>query len=298
MSENNSFQEAQDKINELLEAANARTIIPIRLPGQIEEIVELLRAAQQEHREELTEAKKNAGPADMESYMKDEAYFVGHAVHELRTPMTSIRGYADMLANPAMGEINDMQKQFVDVIRNNAKRMEKLLSEVSYINKIRKGTLPINKKMDMFKNIAMRVEKEMQPVADELNRQLEFDVPQGLPLLNVDGDLLSVAINKMVENALRYSAEGEGKVVVSGAADGNVLVITISDNGMGMKEDEVERLGEIYFRSDDDRVREFKGSGLGIPIAYGMLELIGADVAVESVPEEGTTFTIRIEGMA
>jgi len=236
-------------------------------------------------------------PDDMEDYLEQEEYFVRHAVHELRTPMTSIRGYSDMLGQ--MGELNDMQKQFLNTIKTNTRRMEGLLSDVSYINKIRKGTLKIQPKMDMYKNLIQKVEKTLRPRAEELNRELDIpEAPQGLPLLNIDTDLLTVALTKLAENGLQYAPEGDGKVTITGAAEDHKLVITISDNGIGMTEDEQAQLGEIYFRGERDEVTAYKGSGLGIPIAFGMLDLINADYSYESTVDTGTTFVIKIEGMS
>lgn len=292
MSETGALDQAKARVQELLAAAESRNIIPIRLPGQIQEIMDLLEKAEEEQQEAAAAA---AVPADMQDYITEEAYFVGHAVHELRTPMTSIRGYADMMG--AMGELSDMQKQFLNTIKVNSRRMESLLADVSYMNKIRKGTVKLQPKMDMFKNIAMKIEKDMTPIAEELNRELVMDIPQGLPLLNVDGDLLSVAINKLVENALRYTLD-DGRVVVSAEADGSDLVVHVTDNGIGMSEEELARLGEIYYRADHDHVREYKGSGLGIPIAYGLIDVLGGTINVQSQPEQGTTFTIRVQGMS
>mgnify|MGYP006277319777 CR=1 FL=1 len=296
--ETSALQQAQTKLAELLEAAKTGAIIPIRLPGQIEEITALVEQADEEHQQELKQAADNAAPmdADMEAYMQDEAYFVGHAVHELRTPVTSIRGYGDMLGQ--MGELSDMQKQFLDVIKTNTRRLERLLWDVSYTNKLRKRTLTVSAKMDMFKNIAMRVEKDLQPLADSLNRKLVLDIPQGLPLLETDGDLLSEALKRLVENGLKYSPEETGQVTLSATNEDNTLLITVSDNGVGMTPEELEQLGTIYFRADNDVVRNHKGSGLGIIVAYGMFDLLGGSVEVESVPEQGTTFTIRLKGMA
>jgi signal transduction histidine kinase len=75
------------------------------------------------------------------------------------------------------------------------------------------------------------------------------------------------------------------------------LVVTISDNGIGMTPEDLEKLGTLFFRSDHDTVRNHKGSGLGIPIAYGIIEALGGSIDVESTLDEGTTFTIRLKGM-
>jgi len=289
---NGALQAAQEKVDQLLEAAKSGAIIPIQLPGQIEEIQQLLADAEKEQQEAQQAA---AVPADMEDYIEEEAYFVGHAVHELRTPMTSIRGYTDMIG--AMGELNDMQKQFLDIIKTNTRRMEGLLADVSYANKIRKGTLKVQPKMETFKNLAAKIEKELVTRAEEMNRTLELDVPSGLPLLNLDGDLLGIALTKFVENALQYSPAETGKVTVRAEGDGSDLLIHIEDNGIGMTQEELDQLGNIYFRSDRDEVREFKGSGLGIPIAFGMIDMIGGSYNVTSTENEGTKVTIRVPGM-
>jgi hypothetical protein len=295
MSNEDALQQARAQLKELLAAAKTGAIIPVRLPDQIKTIDDLLAEAE----EAQTASQQSADvPADIDEVMKENATFTSVAVHELRTPMTSIRGYSDMLINPAMGELTDMQQQFLDTIRTNAKRMEKLLADVSYTNKIRANTLQIGSKMDMFKNIALRAEKDSRPIAEELYRQLEFDIPDGLPLLNTDGELLALALVKLIENGLRYSPEESGKVTVRGAAEDNTLVITVEDNGIGMTPEEIVQLGTLYFRSDSDVVREYKGSGLGIPIAYGLVKLLDGTITVESQPDQGTTFTIKIAGMS
>ena len=293
-----SFQEAQQQLAQLLNDARTGAIIPVRLPGQIEEIETLLTTAATEHEEEI-ETLKNVPGGDAGAVILENAEFLKIAVHELRNPMTSIRGYSDMLINPNMGggDLSDMQKQLLDVVRTNARRMEGLLTDISYINKIQANILQAKAKMDLYKNIAMMAEKKVAPIAEDLNRQLEFDTPEGLPILDIDGDHLSHAMIKFIENGLRYSPPDTGKVIVKAIADAGNLVISIEDNGVGMTEDEIARLGELFFRSDNDVVRAYKGSGLGIPIAYGLIALLKGQVQVESEPEHGTRFTITLAGM-
>ena len=287
-----AMEQVQVLLDELLQAARNGTIVPVRLPGQIEAIQEQLVKAKDERK-----ADENKPTVDADTFLKEQAYFIGHAIHELRTPMTSIRGYADMLNNAAMGPLNDMQKQFVDTVRTNSRRMESLLTDVSDMNKLRAGTMRTNEKMDMFKNIAMMVEKQTQPLAEQLNRKLVFDIPQGLPILNTDGELLAKAITKLVENALRYQQEENGEVTVHASSEGNQLTVKVEDNGIGMTPEELEQLGTIYFRSDDEFVRSYKGSGLGIPVAYGFIRLLNGTINVQSEKGKGTTFTITLTGM-
>ncbi len=286
-----ALAQAQVLLNELTEAARKGQIIPIRLTGQLEAIGQLLEKAHEQ------QAAKSDSP-DLEAYKQSIGGMLSHGFHDLRLPLTSIRGYGDMLGNPAMGELTDMQKQFVATIRTNTKRMESLLGDVSDMSKLWNGILKVNPKMEMFKNVAQLVEKAMRPTATDLNRSFELEIPQGLPLLNVDTELLVKALSKLVENALRYCQPEGGAVKLGATGEGNVLHIQIQDNGIGMTEEELAKLGTLYFRSDNELVLGYKGSGLGIPIAYGIIQLIGGHIHVDSQPGHGTTFTISLTGMS
>jgi cell cycle sensor histidine kinase DivJ len=300
MVETSALEQAQNELKALIESAKTGAIIPVRLPGQLEAIATLLSQAGNEHQDAVKTAVEAAqanttGAADKNALV-ETAEFYKTAIHELRTPMTSIRGYSDMLATMA-GDLSEMQSQLLQVVRANSKRMEQLLADMSYINKLRAGILTIAKKIDTFKNIAQMVEKKATPLAQELNRQLELDIPSGLPLLETDGDHLSFAMYKLVENGLRYSPEGTGKVTISGRADGETVVITISDNGVGISPQDLPKVGTMFFRADNDTVRSYKGSGLGVAIAQHVIGLLGGTFALESTPGQGTTVTIRLKGM-
>jgi len=290
---NNPLEEARAQLQALAESARAGTLVPVRLAGQLEALDALIARAQAD----VPAAAPVSAPTDQTELLQEQAKFVSHAVHELRNPLTSVRGYADMLGNAALGQLNDMQKQFADTIRANSRRLEALLTDVSDTAKIRGGTLKLSVKMDTFKNIALMVEKATRPQADTLKKTLTFDIPSGLPILTTDGEMLAKAFTKLVENALRYTPAEGGEVTLSAAAEGNLLIVRVRDNGIGMTPEDVAQLGTVYFRSEHEAVRAHKGSGLGIPVAYGIFRLLGADVAVESAPGIGTTFTVRLKGM-
>ena len=289
-----ALAQAKAMLNELTEAARAGAIIPVRLPGQLEAILALVEQAQ----ENGGAAASGGEGGDVEAFKKNFAGLLSHGFHDLRLPLTSIRGYSDMLGTPGMGELSAMQQQFLATVRVNARRLESLLTDVSDLSKITLGTLKITPKMDMFKNISMMVEKAMRPVAEEMGRTLTIDIPSGLPILNVDAEILAKALNKLVENGLRYMPSEGGEVRISAAGEGNVLHILIQDNGIGMTPEEIGKLGTPYFRGDNEVVLAHKGSGLGIPIAYNLISLLGGTVKVVSEPGQGTTFTVILTGMS
>jgi cell cycle sensor histidine kinase DivJ len=289
-----ALAQARAMLNELVEAARTGAIIPVRLTGQLEAVADALDRAQSAS---AAPAAGGAVSGDLEAFKQELAALLSHGFHDLRLPLTSIRGYSDMLGTPSMGELNDMQKQFLGTIRVNSRRMETLLMDVSDLTKLQLGTLKLTAKMDMFKNIAMMVEKAQRQTAEELGRTLTFDIPQGLPFLNVDADMLAKALNKLTENALRYSEGEGGEVRVSAVGEGGELHILIQDSGIGMTPEELEKLGTPYFRGDNEVILAHKGSGLGVPIAYGIIQLLGGRMRVDSQPGQGTTVTVVLPGM-
>lgn len=223
--------------------------------------------------------------------------FVSVMVHEIRKPMTSIRGYADMMDKRLVGELNEMQGQFMATIRRNVISMEKLVSDLSDFTKMRTGRIKAENKMDMAKNILLAVQKETQDLAAEHKHELVFEVPDGLPILNLDGNRAKQALVKLVENAIKYTPEGGHIIVRAGPVEGGLEII-VKDNGVGMTPEEVERLGELWFRGDDELVTSSKGYGLGIPIVLECMRLAGGRLFYESEKGTGSTFGIFLPGMS
>jgi signal transduction histidine kinase len=224
------------------------------------------------------------------------AQFNSVMVHEIRVPMTSIRGYADMLAKNVVGELNDMQMQFVETIRSNVIRMEHLVADISDISKLKSGRLRFDPKMDMYKNIAMQVQKANADLAAAHHHTFTFETPDGLPLLNLDSTRLTQALNKLIINALQYTPDG-GQITVRAETVDGKLKVSVIDNGVGMSEDEQTHIGELFWRADNELVRSFKGHGLGLPIAIGFVEQLGGEFFFESEPDKGSTFGFVVSGM-
>jgi signal transduction histidine kinase len=227
---------------------------------------------------------------------EENAQFVSVLVHEIRVPMTSIRGYSDMLGKNLVGTLNDMQSQFVETIRSNVIRMEHLVTDISDMSKLRSGRLRFDAKMDMYKNIAMQVEKDTAELAAKLNQTLIFDTPSGLPLLNLDGARLAQALTKLVVNALQYTPEG-GQITVKAEGIDGTLRVSVIDTGIGMSAEEQTHIGELFWRADAEHVRTFKGHGLGLPIAMGLVAHMGGEFFYESAEGQGSTFGFVVPGM-
>lgn len=286
---NADLKQARDLVSELLQSARDGVAIP---PEPLETLSRVLYALDTDERT----VASNGG--DFRGLLVDNAEFWKTAIHELRTPMTSIRGYSDMLFNPAIGgTLTDMQKQLVGVVRTNSRRMENLLSDFSVLNRLRAGVLISKPKLDTVKNIALSVQKRAEPLVEELGRSFELNIPAGLPMMQTDGEHLGLALFKLVENGLRYSPPETGKVTLKVTAEQTTVILEIIDNGIGISPGDLSKLGKAFFRADHELVRSYKGSGLGLPIAYSLIAALGGQIRVRSTLGEGTTWAIRLAGM-
>ena len=260
---------------------------------QLGEIVKLL--SQTEDKDAGTMGEETS--PEVAAVISMYSQFISVMVHELRKPMTSIRGYSDMLSKNVVGELNEMQMQFANTIRNNVISMEYLIADISDYTKMRVGRIRNEPKMDLAKNILLEVEKNTREKAEEKDHTLEFDIPDGLPLLNIDGTRVKQALIKLVENAVKYTPEG-GKITVKAEKDETGgLKVSVIDNGVGLSEEELARIGELWFRGDDPVVTNQKGYGLGIPIVQACMRLVDGKFFFESKKGEGSTFGIVVPAM-
>ncbi len=301
-----ALQKARDLLDEMKRQAQDGTMIPFRVPGQIDAILTLLdqagdagaaAAPVEAVQPEGGEPAADDPVALAEKMLTESSEFVSIAVHEMRIPLTSIRGYSDMIAKQILGELNEQQMQFMETIRSNVMRMDRLIADVNDVAKLRAQRLHLDVKMDMAKNVLLMAEKETKELAAARNITLTFEVPEGLPLLNVDGARVGQAIRNLVENAVNYSPEGSTVAVVA-SNDGGRLRISVTDQGIGMTEEDQAHLGEPFWRSDHEVIRSVKGHGLGYAVAKGLIELMGGEMFVETVFEQGSTFGFTLPGLS
>jgi signal transduction histidine kinase len=281
------LQNARSLLKELCQQANDD------LKRQLDTLDRLLAAAQQNGEgEDAVQLRQQ-----LENTIRLNAEFTSVMVHEIRVPMTSIRGYADMLSKNVVGPLNEQQQSFVETIRSNVMRMEHLVTDISDISKIRAGRMRLDPKMDTYKNVALEVEKNTRPLAEEHEHTFTFDTPSGLPLLNLDSARLALVLNKLVVNALQYTPNG-GQITVRAENVNGWLKVSVSDTGVGISKEEQSHIGELFWRADNEQVRSFKGHGLGLPIAMGFIQLFGGQFFFESEPGRGSLFGFMVPGLS
>nr|HID12720.1 GAF domain-containing protein [Anaerolineae bacterium] len=219
--------------------------------------------------------------------------FVSTVSHELRTPMTSIKGYADLLLMGAAGTLTQDQRSFLSTIKSNADRLTMLVNDLLDISRIESGRVVLSPKVMRVEGVVNQIITAMGARAAEKGLTLRSDVPYDLPTVIADPDRVAQILTNLVANAYQYTPTG-GEIVVSARAHGDEVHISVRDTGIGIAQEDQEKIFDRFFRADDPVVQETPGTGLGLSIVRSLVEMHGGQVWVESELGEGSTFTFTL----
>jgi len=238
--------------------------------------------------EELAIARDEAVSAN-----KSKSEFVSLVSHELKLPMTSIKGYSDLMLSGATGQLNENQTNFLTTIRNNVNRMATLVSDLADISRIESGNLRLEPREVPVWDVIDEVVTLTRTQVTEKNQTVTVEIPQELPKSWCDRNRLAQILTNLVSNANKYTPEG-GLIIIQAVQQDSMIQIKVEDNGHGMNPEDQEKLFSKFFRSTDEKVREAPGTGLGLSITKTLIEMQGGKIWFESEFRKGTTFYFTI----
>jgi signal transduction histidine kinase len=221
--------------------------------------------------------------------------FVSLVTHELRVPMTSIKGYTDLLLKGIMGPVSDAQRNFLQTIRANVERMSRMVADLSDINKLEAHALKFSPSaVDL--NVALDEALHNMANAIEEKRQiLVREIPETLPPLWCDRARLIQVLANLFSNAHLYTPEG-GVIAVAAeqvTSDPKGVRVAVRDNGIGILPEEQNRIFEAFFRASDEETRQISGNGLALHLSKLLVEQQDGRIWFESKRGTGSTFTIQ-----
>ncbi len=224
--------------------------------------------------------------------------FMSTVSHELKIPMTSIKGYAKLLALTAGGGLTDRQRESLDIISANVDRMDRLVVDLLDISRIEAGRLRLEMgPVDMCK-VIQTVAQSMKTQIEAKNLTLQVDVPASLPPVWGDHGRLVQVVTNLISNAYKYTPEGGHiHVTTDGLSDSSstdCLTVSVRDTGLGISPEDQHKLFTKFFRADDPRVRDIPGTGLGLSITKSLIEMHAGAIWFQSELSEGTTFTFTL----
>jgi signal transduction histidine kinase len=219
--------------------------------------------------------------------------FVSSVAHELRIPMTSIKGYTDLLMSEGVGPLNEQQAGFLQTIQRNADRLTTLVNELLDISRIETGRVRLKLGNVDLNRVTGDVIAALRPRATAKAQALTNKVPIDLPLVRADADRVVQILVNLVGNAIAYTPE-TGKIQVVGRLLDGTVQVDVVDNGIGIAAEEQAKIWERFYRSEHPAVVEQEGTGLGLAIVRSLVELQGGRVWVESEMGVGSTFSLTL----
>ncbi|MBL8759485.1 MAG: hypothetical protein JNK35_13780 [Phycisphaerae bacterium] len=218
--------------------------------------------------------------------------FVAQATHELRTPLTTMRLYIEQLQEgDGLGAVE--RAQAINVVNQECRRLERIVADMLSVSEIEAGSLRLHEGDVRLAQLVADLKQDLEPQAKSKSVALKFDVPPKLPVLKGDRDKIMLAAHNLLGNAIKYTPEG-GQVTMRVEESGGQLVMEFVDNGIGIREDEHEKIFEKFYRARDKRIAGITGSGLGLALAREVARLHGGDIAVRSQVDKGSTFTLTL----
>lgn len=209
-------------------------------------------------------------------------------VHEIRSPIAIILGFAELLEDGAAGTLNDGQQRYVAKIREGAHDIEHLVNDVLDLVKLERGDFTLDSQAVAAREMADMVAEAFEAIAHKRLIELSVEVPP-LPLLEADPARLKQILYNLVSNALKFTPEG-GRVVIQARDHGAHVAFSVSDTGVGIPHDAVPNLFRGFYQVKPT----CGGSGLGLMIAKRLVEAHRGTIDVESQLNVGTTFTFTI----
>ena len=239
---------------------------------------------------ELSEANAELSRA---LHLKDE--FLAIMSHEVRTPLNVILGMTEVLQEKTYGPLNDQQLSSLCAIKKSGHRLLGLLTDILDLSQITAGVVELNMTLIPVESICQATLQLITPLAHEKRLKVLSSFDRKVTIMQTNGRYLHQVLMNLLNNAIKFTPEG-GKIGldVKGVAEKQVVHFTVWDTGIGIAEEDMARLFQSFVQLDSSLSRGYEGAGLGLSLAYHIVDMHGGSISVESEVGKGSRFTVSL----
>jgi signal transduction histidine kinase len=252
------------------------------------EAKEALQSAHDDLEQKTTELEQ----ANIELKKLDElrSAFLANMSHELRTPLNSIIGYTELLLDRIDGDITKEQENSLTKVHNNAKNLLTLINEILDMSRIESGRVELDLRAVDVQDIIQTVISSLEPMINKKPLIIKTDFDENLPFAYADPDRVRQVVTNLLSNAIKFTSKGNVTLSARSTQRPPFIEICVSDTGMGIREEDFDKLFDTFTPLDTSATRPYGGVGLGLSICKGLVEMQGGSIWVESKYGVGSKF--------
>jgi len=219
-----------------------------------------------------------------------KANFISNISHELRTPLTHIKGYIELLITESLGSITEEQRHALSVSQQSSNRLEGLIEDLIMVSLASRGELSMQQNDVDIRRLANLAVKSHADAALARGVSLHAVVDENVPLVQADSQKIAWVLGQLIDNGIKFTSSG-GSVVVSVKCEGeNLVIISVTDTGIGIPADHLDDIFEPFHQLDGSTTRKYGGTGLGLSLVRQIVEAHGSMLEVQSTIGRGSTF--------
>jgi two-component system phosphate regulon sensor histidine kinase PhoR len=218
--------------------------------------------------------------------------FVANVSHELKTPLTAIKGYVETLLEGAL-EDKTHNREFLKIIEEHSRHLSLLIDDVLDLSAIEAKRVDYRFEPVSVAEVTAKIIKGLAPMAKAKEVKIDNQLSEKLPKVRADKDKLAQVLMNLIDNAIKFNITG-GRVEIDGISEDDKISISVKDTGAGIAPEDLPRVFERFYRADKARSHEIAGTGLGLAIVKHLVEAHQGTVTAESQPGEGSTFTFTL----
>ena len=224
---------------------------------------------------------------------QSKSEFLANMSHELRTPLNAINGFSDIMKKEMFGPLGDPRyKEYVGDILFSGQHLLSLINDILDMSKIEAGKMTLNTEVMQVNDMINQVIRIVRGRADENRLTLNYEAVD-LPEIEADSRAVKQVLLNLLTNAIKFTPEG-GEVTAETSYNNHGIIIKVTDSGIGIAQDDIERLAQPFEQIESEHSRQHEGTGLGLALSKSLVELHGGNLKIESVLGEGTTITFTL----